>query len=241
MAQPVIRRAAAEFLAIFLAITLGLIADDWRQRRQDTTDGREAMRLVHDDLLADSVELAAVRGPLESHVRWTAWIQSNWDRASINEDSLGLAFRAYLFQNNPELRAAGYASLRASNGLGLIQPGELRTKIIAYYDRRQAGILQALGQHDLHRNSFINEVIARHALHPPGRTQGTVWPVVADPSRLTSSWQEIRADNSVYNQSMPVGAYADLALSLIDNAQEANAELRANILGNIEGARRSER
>ena len=92
-----VQRAAVEFLVIFAGVTLGLLADDWRQERQESLEAQRALLLLEDDLVRDSAELAGSRGVLRGHSAATAWIQRNWDRDVVHSDSAGYAFRAYLF------------------------------------------------------------------------------------------------------------------------------------------------
>ncbi len=224
------RRGFAELLVIFLGVTLGLLADDWRQQRERESDAHEALGLILEDLANDSAELASLRPPLARHTTWTAWLQPQWEVESPgpDPDSLGLALRSYLFANSPQLQASAYSSLKDGDRVGLIVDPELRALVIRYYEDSHIRLMQYFEGHQAERLKLM-DALYPHVLMPPGRDPGSVWPIVAGPMSVTSSWGRLQQDNLVYNHATTVGIMADLAVRFIDEAQERNLVLRGAI------------
>jgi hypothetical protein len=221
-------RALAEFVAIFSGVLLGLLADDWRQLRQEDADAEEALQLILEDLTNDSIELASLRPPLARHVSWTSWLQEHWTREVPAMDSVGLAFRAYGFANSPQLRASAFSSLKDGDRLGLIRDGGLRAQIVEYYEDSHVRLGQYFESHDEAQGRLF-ETLFPYILLLPGREPGSVWPAVRAPTTITSPWADLRADNNVYNRATHFGVTAQLAVRFIDEAQVRNADLRAAI------------
>lgn len=224
------RRFLFEFLAIFAGVTLGLLADDWRQRRDDAREAGEALALIHDDLVADSLLMHDMRGHLENHKLATHWLQQHWHDPFVELDSIGQVFRTYLFVNEPKVRRTAYESLKDGRRLALIRDDSLRILILDYYENAQTEMRFYADYHYRNRQAFFEGAFMDHALVRPGGEQGEVIPVAPGPFELTSSWTEIAADNRVYNQATYMGMAADLAVQYIDQAQEANVALRRSIL-----------
>ena len=55
------KKIVAEFLAIFTGVVLGLLANNWRQTRQDRVQESFALQEIVSDLQADSAELDLIR------------------------------------------------------------------------------------------------------------------------------------------------------------------------------------
>ncbi len=223
------RRFLLEFVAIFGGVTLGLLAEDWRQSRIDRRDAQEALELIAADLLADSLWMTGSRSALERHVRSAAWLQEYWSEATVDPDSLSQALWGFLWVEAPQFRRVAYASLQDGDRLGLIEDDSLRLGIIEYYEYWQAEAHFYTEGNYGQRQIWYDDIITDHALLPPGREPGTVWPPEIGPLRVTSSWRQIRADNLVHNHATAVAMWAQIALERMDDAHARISALRSRI------------
>ncbi|MFC1574899.1 hypothetical protein ACFL5A_02910 [Gemmatimonadota bacterium] len=228
MAKINLRRAGGEFLIIFAGVTLGLLADDYRERRRDAAEARGVLTLVREDLLQDSTSIATVMGPLEGHRKQAIQLQSIWSAQSVPADSLGWIFRAFIFNNSLQLRASGFSSLKDGGTLRLIRNPDLRVALVRYYERTQVRLEKYHDDHDESRYALW-ESLYPHILLPPGREPGSLFPIVRRPVALTSSWSEVQQDNFVINRATQVGMLASLFGGLLQGALAENLALRQEI------------
>ncbi len=129
---------AAEFVVVALGVAMGLAVDEWRQGRDDAEMELRYLRGLHDDLAADTAEIARLVG-------WTR------EREEAIEDALAsLTGSAPMPQDPVEaLTAVGFAlnqrpwnvqdatfrQLLAQGDLGRISSPDLRQRLIAYHYR----------------------------------------------------------------------------------------------------------
>ena len=147
----------------------------------------------------------------------------------MEPDSIGYVFRTYLFVNEPNFRRTAYEGLKDGRRLALITDDSLRLQILDYYENAQTQARFYAEYHYRNRQAFFEGAFMDHALVRPGAEEGEVIPVVSGPFEITSSWEEIAADNRVYNQATYMGLAADLTVEQIDLAQDANTVLRQRI------------
>lgn len=221
------KRPLAEFVAIFAGVTLSLLADDWRQSRDDARDEVAALELIHADLVRDTVEFSFALGPVRGHERSTVWLLQRWDDPAVPTDSLMAALRSYVIYNSYDFQNAAYSSLKESNRLAVISNNSLRADVVHYFDKRQInseGFLEGLFEE---RGKTL-DLLSHHVRWPPPRDPDKAWPW-AGPLRLVTSREELRSDPALPNQLAMTGALATLTLRLSEGALDTNRELRAQI------------
>lgn len=130
-------RLVAEFLVIFVGITLSLLADDWRQSRRDLAAERRALGELLVDLDADSVSLEAVRSTMSVHDSAAMWLYQRIGRSGLAVDSLDLRLRQIHDMDLFRAQRASYVALMSTGGLGLIEDEALRNAIVRYYEDLQ--------------------------------------------------------------------------------------------------------
>jgi hypothetical protein len=216
-------RLGAEFVVIFLGITLSLIADDWRSQRELRAAEQMALEGFRADLQADSLSMADTNELYRAIDRSTVWIRRNLDDPAADPDTALMHMRQLGYQNpfRPQLNT--WAGLRAAGQLEVIRDPALREGLVVYYEQ---GVPRALDTDffDLRQRQYV-DVLFDHALTPLADTATTSWA----PSGLvfTTSWDAFRSDPRVEPAVTLVGIGAGGDSSVIDVVQMLNARLRA--------------
>jgi hypothetical protein len=134
------QRILAEFGAIFAGVTLGLLAEGWWQHRGDTAAAMELLAEVHEDLRADSIQLALLtsfsRGYDENATRLVRMLPDpDSDVEGLSTSVEGLSIY-YTYQPV----SAGYVAIRDAGHLADIPDPALRRSIVEYYEERQVSM-----------------------------------------------------------------------------------------------------
>lgn len=227
------RRPLIEFATIFAGVTLSLLADDWRDRRNDGRYEEAALHLIRADLVRDTAELRFALSPAIGHERSTYWLVSRWDDASAPEDSIQVALTRFLHYNSYQFQSAAYRGLRDGDRLSLISNDSLRTQIVEYFEGSQVDVEQLLVALLQERDKVIDRM-APFVRFPVPRDRDTGWPT-SGPLRLMAPWDTIRSDNRLANQISVTGAVATLARRLGNEALVRNEALRTAIDSALEG------
>jgi hypothetical protein len=153
-----LKRYAAEFLVIFLGVWLSLLAEQWRQDREDRNSERLALEGMLQDLALDLEDmtgnLARARPALES----ANWIVGKRGGVGVSGDSIAVALTQIGPCSFPQWNTSQYSTLKASGGLNLIDESGLRSQIAEYYETR-AG-LDLLHETDCAESSAVYELLA---------------------------------------------------------------------------------
>jgi len=227
------RRPLIEFATIFAGVTLSLLADDWRDHRNDGRHEEAALHLIRADLVRDTAELRFALRPAIGHERSTYWLVSRWDDASAPPDSIQIALTRFLIYNSYQFQSAAYRGLREGDRLNLISNDSLRTQIVDYFEESQVNVDQFLVAL-LQARERVIDGMAPFVRWPLPRDRDTAWPT-SGPLRLLAPWDTIRADNRLANQISAMGALASLAKSLGNEALARNEALRTAIDSELEG------
>lgn len=135
-------RVLAEFVAIFAGVSLSLVADDWRQDREDRTRELQMLAEVAEDLAQDSVELASSLRSMRSWDVASLWANRSAERTSVPPDSILIVIRGFGLLSFYQPVTSGYTGLKASGLLPLIRDESLRRDIIDYFEVQQPLIQQ---------------------------------------------------------------------------------------------------
>lgn len=219
-------RIVAEFFAIFAGITLSLLADDWRQSREDSAEERALLVNLVDDLRADSAELVSILDWAHRHSRGAVWLRLRLDEGPpIPEDSLQVRLREVTFSNNYDPVTATYVALKEGGRMSVIGDGELRGRITDYYERDQAGRVN----------------VARTVRDEISRWRETFYDYFEVPVTDTTSviqlnrfrsvrpWSEFAGDPDVRRQVVMIGISGGVQARSTQNLLAANADLIMDI------------
>lgn len=221
------QRLTAEFLVIFAGVVLGLLADDWRQDREDRDRERIALAEILADLEQDSVTLAAMGRRAEAWNEAGLWVTRN-QGASINPDSAVARIRPVFRFTVFRPQRAAFVGLRDSAELDLIRSRELRRLIVEYYESTQPYI----------------EALATGAMTPFAAAQQASIPYVrfgvGDHSEslvqglrvsLRGSWASLSSDPQFTGPLIQLGLTGSNLARRIPSALQTNGELRSAIRG----------
>lgn len=225
-------RLAAELAVIFLGVTLGLLADDWRQSRDDRQAERQALGELLADLEADSVGLGLLRQALVVDDRSAMWLRNNLGQPGTDPDSaVGPLTSIYIFQTYQAPRAT-YAGLRSSGQLVLIRDDGLRRAVTRYYEERQPyvmGFYEAYSDFWLpFRKAASRDWILDYA--PESSTYSFIDPG-AEPPRLRrlTPWQQLPSDPYFMYYLDELGVLSSVSATRIGEVLVENAEIRGAI------------
>lgn len=125
-------RLIAEFVVIFLSVILALLADDWRDYRQDRADERANLELIVADIREDGENLRAYARQLEARDDDAVRFLRLLDDPAASTDSLWVLMRRITRDYNHRPVTSAFDGLREAGRLELIQDAELRARILNY-------------------------------------------------------------------------------------------------------------
>lgn len=226
-------RFAAELGIIFLGVTLGLVADDWRRSREDRRDEARALSELLADLAADSIGLADLQRLLGVHDTSAMWIHQHLDDSESDPDSAALMMLAIYNMETYQAPRATYAGLRSSARLALIRDLDLRRGVTHYYEERQPYLIQ---YYETYRSLWaeFRRVVSsdvRLSYSPEARSFGEFQGAEL---LITTPWADFPTDASVQYYIDELGVIAAIASVVIGDVQLENARLRAAIRSQLD-------
>lgn len=225
-------RIVAEGLAIFVAVTASLYADDWRERRNAAEAERDALELIVADLQADSDQLMGLSRSFDRNANASAWLTEHWEAQHVDPDSAGRIVQSYVYGAFYRPQDAAFSSLVEGGGLDLLQNEGLRKMIIQHYAVDQPQLVDMVALHMAEVRKLL-DLIGPHFLLFRGEAAGSVWPPSDAPAEAVTSWEDLAQDSRVYNKAIFVGALAQFGAQLA-RANIAKADsLRAAVQSEI--------
>lgn len=227
-------RLSAEFGVVFLGVTVGLLADDWRQSREEREYEVAALEGFLSELESDGAALA--RLSREKHVDDISamWVRTRIGKEDVPADSAASRIQAIFGGHQYEPSRATYAGLRSSGLLALIRDDELRSSIIDYYENRQPKLIRYLEAYDeiwmpLRRALAQDWRIS----YPPGtdsydiRAEGAA-------IRPLRSWSQFPTDPDLSYYLDEVGVLASVISRWAEAIAERSAEIQVAIRSQLE-------
>jgi hypothetical protein len=215
----------AEFLVIFLGVSLSLLADDWRQGRDTHAAERVALEELRADLLADSALLELLVSRVDSTDLSVVWLRRHL-ADGVQPDSVLWHMRNVGFGNPFQANNITYSGLRASGRLALLQDPEIRQGIARYYELLLPRLDKLSGNLEEQQGQYI-DVLFGHALTPLEDSATSNW--VREGLDFTSSWDEFRRDPRVEPTVTYVGLVAGNWVGVAQRMINLNSRVRAEI------------
>jgi len=226
-------RLSAEFAVIFLSITLSLLADDWRQSRNEAETERRALQELLSDLVGDSAALADVKEQTDSHDQAMMWLYQRRGDSDVDPDSVNTQVGATQGFDPPHLLRATYTGLLSTGQLGLIQDDVLRRGIVTYYE----DVLPELSRfHDIYYEvwyPFRELVGLDYVLAYEDRAEGFRAGAGLG-GTLDRVWSDISTDPSFVFRLREAGVVAAVVSELASRGLAENSDLRAAIRSRLE-------
>lgn len=132
-------RLFLEVLAIFLGVTAGFLADDYRDYLNDRRREEDILRQLVEDLTLDSADIAPLIGNGSRRADVALWLVNHARDGSPAPDSVAMVLnriRGGMFLSY-EPSAFTYSALKASGDLSVIRDPQLRDTIFYYFEDRQ--------------------------------------------------------------------------------------------------------
>jgi hypothetical protein len=218
-------RVFAEFLAILAGVTIALLADDWRDYRNDRSDERVALEEILRDLETDSLELAAQYGRMRVTERSSLWLLRHAS-GDPPVDSIIRRTSSLFFFNPYRQVSSGYGSLRDSGRLSIILDTELRRSIVEYFEVSQPYVKQYYDMYMLIYREW-KESSAPHVRFVPPSTGNIL--IDGLEIRFTRSWGAMNADPEYINKIEEIGATASQFRINLETILARSGALRASI------------
>lgn len=222
-------RYIVELAVVFLGVWLGLLAEDYRQTRQEREAERVSLGRLIADLDSDALDMA---GNLErttaSHAA-ARWVLDRSDARGVDSDSLAEHLSTIHFISLLTPNTSEYSALKSTGRINLIRNQELRQGLTQLYEGYP--YINALHDRDADRLDAAMAEIAPHVrmqvMH--GRVFPTVR-VVGDPDVILSDAAFLREVSAMVGyRSLLERQY----LSLIEHVASLQAQARVE-LGPVE-------
>ncbi|NIR43534.1 MAG: hypothetical protein GWN99_06500 [Gemmatimonadetes bacterium] len=219
-----IKRLALEVLAIFLGVTAGFLADDYRDYLNDRRREREILQQLLEDLALDSADIAPLIPLSANRARAMLWLNNSASQPNPSVDSWSAVLNGMrsgmFFTYEPS--AHTYSALKASGDLGLIRDRQLRDTIVYYYEDRQP-VLEDNNWGAVNAEIRWREELAPY-VEPQPATSLYRYPEVhvTDPNGLF-------ADPTLRNASVLLGSWYSFQESNARSMRATNASLKAAI------------
>ena len=240
MSRPAVR-FVTEFLVIVAGVTVGLLADDWRQDRELHQEERRFLEDVLTDLADDSVEFTTVRDRFRNWdvgaIRMRAWME----RPEIPPDTLRSIANQINGLTTYEPTRSAFERMKASGRMNFLGDRELQRSVGAYYETLQP-YLDGLGD-NLVQNTFTPWSATFIEWMMPARSPDgdTHWATLENSSTLDwvliVPWNRVRTDPRLPFFLNRLGLYGANVAIRFDEAIEDNHELQVRIRTALEETR----
>lgn len=127
-------RYGVELLVVFLGVWLGLMAETYREFRNDREREQAALRGLVSDLAQNRSDVVGNLGRAERSRDATYWLLSRADFAGVPADTLSYHLCRLQQISGLNANSATYSSLRSAGQLGLIQSTGLRDGLTGLYE-----------------------------------------------------------------------------------------------------------
>jgi hypothetical protein len=217
---------AAEFLVIFLGVSLSFLAEDWRQAREDRRDEHAVLRELSADLRSDSVELATVLARVESWDAAALWLWRHLGDTATPSDSVMPRLRDLAYYDVYQAVSSAYVGLKDGGQMALIRDQALRRRLVGYYEVAQP-YMRHFDDRSAANYEEFRQLISSHLSIAVPDSADSFWPIPA--MRFSTSWEAFGADGRtravLENTGVDGGNWADRIVEVM----ETNQELRVAI------------
>jgi len=127
-------RYGAEFAIVFLGVWLGLLAEDYRERRQERQAERVSLGRLIADMDSDILDMTGnLERTLEGHSA-ARWILDHSDARGVDADSVARQLTRLQYTSVLGANTSEYSALKASGRINLIRDPDLRQGLTQLYE-----------------------------------------------------------------------------------------------------------
>ena len=225
-------RAGAEFIAILAGVTLALLADDWREYRNDREEERVALQEIIQDLVADSAALDEMLQLAQGQTEAAFWAQGNFGE-DLPPDSALQGIRPLGFLAFYQPAKSGYVGLRDSGRLALVLNGDLRRRIVTYYESTQTYIQQLETLYHPLLREYLDRML-QDILLVLNDSAPRLGSQEGFHQTLRRPWRQISNEFEFQTETTYLGAMASNFGYRVDEAMKENQQLRSSITEELE-------
>jgi hypothetical protein len=221
------KRVTAEFVAITVAVYLGLLADNYREYRSEKVREREYLGLLAQDLNSDLETLQYTRSGIEAQARAAELIHRAVGGEEIVVQEIEKAFSQLFLSWTYEQQRPTYLALRDGLGIHIISSQELRSAVSGYYEVDQQRLQQDYLANYNHARWRLRESIGKHVRLLPPDEFGTLSSVPDDFNvvRSKSRLSDIGEDVELMNDIAEIGSRGFELVGQIDRVRAANRDV----------------
>ena len=221
-------KLALEAFAIFLGVTAGFLAEDYREYRNDRQQEQVVLAQIVRDLRIDADDIAPIVERSRGIADGMLWMHNNLRRPDVPVDSVLQVINSIPGTHSYEAANAAYSGLKAAGELDLIQDRELLEQLFFYFEDRQAA-MEALNNWILDADKQFWDRLGPYVVYDTSSTWSEMMPV----SQI--DLQGIRADRMfaselVWNGMVNQGQAEDGQVIL-----ELNGQLAERVASRLEG------
>lgn len=227
------KRIAAEFVAITVAVYLGLLADNYREYRLDKVKESEYLALLATDLDGDLETLQYTRQGIENQAKSAELIHAAIGGQNVPVADLEKAFSQLFLTWTYEQQRPTYLALRNGLGLHILSNHELRSAVADYYEIDQQRLQQDYITNYNYAQRRLRQGLGKHVRFLPPSDFDTLTAIPDDfhVVRLHSPLSVLSEDIEFMNDIAEVGGRGFELVMEIDRVRSANREVHDKILG----------
>ena len=225
-------RIGVELIAISVAVYLGLLADNYRESRQESIREAEYLALFANDLDSDLAALDYTRSGIENLANAAQLIHRAAGGADVAVSEIEWAFAQLFMTWTYEQQRPTYLALRSGVGLHIITDHELRSALTNYYETDQTRLQQDYIENFNQAQQRLRNQLDTYVrfLPPEEFTDLTMVPADFDVARLRPTTPGLADDISFVNSIAEVGGRGFELVGEIDRIKQLNRSLRTRLV-----------
>lgn len=230
------KRIIAEFVAISVAVYLGLLADNYREYRLDKVKEREYLGLLAKDLDTDLETLQYTQQGIETQARAAELIHHAVAQENIAVADIERAFSQLFLTWTYEQQRPTYLALRNGLGLHVISSHDLRAALTKYYEVNQMRLQQDYVTNYRYAQRRLREGLGKHVyFFPPGQFDSLrSIPDDFHIVRMYTPLSTIAGDIEFMNNLAETGGRGFELVAEIDRVRSANRDIHAKLIKAIQ-------
>ncbi|MDH5588753.1 MAG: hypothetical protein OEZ37_01770 [Gemmatimonadota bacterium] len=177
------RRYSLELIVVFFGVWLGLLAENFRENRQERRAERVSLARLNRDLAIDRQDMAGnLERAREGHSA-ASWLLRHADSTDVDPDSVGYYLTRFQYISGLALNTSEYTALKSSGRINIVRDADLRQRLTRLYESYP--FVEALHESDRTEVWVAMDHIAPHVrLGFPETSAFPPTKVVGDPSAL---------------------------------------------------------
>lgn len=228
------KRLLIEFVVITAGVYLGLLADNYREFRQDRQAEQEYLQLIAADLNRDREILVALRKRIERKSTRAQEISMSRDERNWSPDSIEKALTELVFTVGYDAQSSTYRGLRDSAQLRLITSPALRARLASYFEVHQPKVERAVTEFGDYQHRVRARVGQHVRLFSPDRFR-ELRPAQDGPNVVTLLVPigQLRQDLELMNDIAETGARGFQVVLFISRLENQNGDVTEILLENL--------